>query len=352
MIFGHGDDLYDYNGIEHNFSSNVWQHPNNSGLYRHLADRLPLITNYPEPDAGSLRELIAQTEGIPAKNILLTPGSTSAIYLLARNILPIDGIGVVPPTFSEYKNSSQLYTFLRAKVSNVSRTDFDSYINNASFLWLCNPNNPDGYTIPRNELLKIIKKNHFVTFLLDMAYRDFTDVPMPTAAELLRQKNVVAIYSLTKKYSIPGLRIGYIVAQRRLIASLEKEMMPWHINSLAIDAAKYLITNNVNPNKETILAETQRLRKAINNINGYEALPTSTNFFLVRLNFSNSATIKDYLAREHKILVRDASNFEGLDNSFIRIATQLHDENILLIKALDLFSQQHHNKPWTILRTR
>lgn len=345
MIFGHGDDLYNYESIEHNFSSNVWQHPDHSGLYHHLADHLPLLTTYPEPDAESLRVLIAQTEGIPANNILLTPGSTSAIYLLASDLLSVDGVGVVPPTFSEYKNACQLNKFNRAKISDVLRTDFDSYVYGVSALWLCNPNNPDGYTIPRNDLLKIIKKNYLVTFLLDMAYRDFTNVPMPTAAELLRLKNVVAIYSLTKKYSIPGLRIGYIVAQRELIASLKNKIMPWSINTLAIEAAKYLINNKVNPDIKTILAETKRLWAAINNLNGYEALPTSTNFFLVRIDFSDSTTLKDYLAREHKILIRNASNFEGLNNSFIRIATQLPDENAILVKALNQFSQLHHDKP-------
>lgn len=345
MILGHGDDIYTYDGIEHNFSSNVWKHPEHSGLYRHLADYLPLITTYPEPDAASLRELIAQTEGVPANNILLTPGSTSAIYLLSRELLDIDDVYIVPPTFSEYKNASILYHYSKAKVRKLCRTDFNSYINKTSVLWLCNPNNPDGYAIPCDELLEMIRKNSFVTFLLDMAYCDLTDVPMPTAAKLLKHKNVVAIYSLTKKYSIPGLRIGYIVAQRKLIASLEKKMMPWNINSLAIEAAKYLITQNVKPDKASILAETQHLRSVINKLDGYKALPTSTNFFLVRLKFSDSATLKDYLAREHKILIRDASNFEGLDNSFIRIATQLPDENALLVKALDQFGQQHRNKP-------
>ena len=61
MIYGHGDDLYRYEGlVKANFSSNIYQHADLEALKRHLAGRLDIIGNYPEPAPLSLEKAIAE----------------------------------------------------------------------------------------------------------------------------------------------------------------------------------------------------------------------------------------------------------------------------------------------------
>ena len=82
------------------------------------------------------------------------------------------------------------------------------------------------------------------------------------------------------------------------------------------------------------LAETQRLRTMLNEIDGIEAQPTQTNFFLCTIQQAMAAELKEYLAREHGILIRDASNFTGLTPHHFRIATQSPVENDALVTAI------------------
>ena len=80
--------------------------------------------------------------------------------------------------------------------------------------------------------------------------------------------------------------------------------------------------------------ETEWFRESINQMEGLEAFPTQTNFFLVHLKHLNSSLLKENLAIKEGILIRDASSFEGLDDHYIRIATQLHEENETLLTCL------------------
>jgi len=113
--------------------------------------------------------------------------------------------------------------------------------------------------------------------------------------------------------------------------------MPWSVNQLAIEAGIYLLAHDVpNPlNISAYLQETARLRHALENLGGLEVWETETHFMLVRLRTGKASALKNYLANEHGILIRDASNFEGLDEHFFRIAAQTAEENDRLVQAIE-----------------
>lgn len=141
---------------------------------------------------------------------------------------------------------------------------------------------------------------------------------------------------MTKRYAVPGLRLGYITAHEGLLSRLRIHRMPWSVNQLAIEAGLYLLEYDVpNPlNISAYLQETARLRNALEQTGGLEVWATETHFMLVHLRFGKASALKDYLANEHGILIRDASNFEGLDERFFRIATQTPEENDRLVQAI------------------
>ena len=205
-----------------------------------------------------------------------------------------------------------------------------------AMIWLCNPNNPTGGIIPKKTLVKAIKENPETVFVIDQSYGFFTKEDLLTAKEAVGFPNVIQIHSMTKRYAIPGLRLGYIAANPTLLENIHAVRMPWSVNALAIEAGMYLCEH---PETGTIdldalLAETQRLRDALNSILGLTVEPTKTHFFLCHLEKGSAAELKNWLAENHGILIRDASNFEGLDEGHFRIATQMPEENDALVQAI------------------
>jgi len=83
-----------------------------------------------------------------------------------------------------------------------------------------------------------------------------------------------------------------------------------------------------------LLEETGRFRLEMESIDGITTIPTKTNFFLCRTEYGDASMLKEWLANEKGMLIRDASNFMGLDKGYFRVATQLPEENKRLISAI------------------
>ena len=210
-------------------------------------------------------------------------------------------------------------------------------------IWLCNPNNPTGSVIPKEQLMRAIEENPETVFVIDQSYGFFTKEPLLSAAEAVHYPNVIQIHSMTKRYAMPGLRLGYMTANPALLEKIRAVRMPWSVNALAIEAGLYLCQHpETGPiDLDALLAETQRLRNALNAIPGLTAEPTQTHFFLCHLSQGSAAGLKQWLADKQGILIRDAANFEGLDAGHFRIATQTPKENDLLVAAVRNYLEDH-----------
>ncbi|MBR0432984.1 MAG: cobyric acid synthase [Bacteroidaceae bacterium] len=327
MLQGHGDDAYRYTGIRHNFSSNIFSHADLSGLKTFLSSRLDVIGTYPEPEPCALERLIAEQSGVGEECVLVTSGATEAIYLIAESwkALPYE---ISQPTFSEYADACQAA---------------DMQQGSNGILWLCNPNNPTGSVMPKADVLGLAKRYHLL--VLDQSYEDYTLAPFLSPVEAVAAGNILQLHSLTKTYCIPGLRIGYVVGAAALIGQLRQRLRPWSVNALAIEAATWLIRNHVRvlPELTAYLAEAQRLRNALHAIDGISVEPTSTNFMLCRLDERlgiTAAELKEHLATRNGLLIRDASNFEGLTPYHFRVAAQTREEDDELIDALNITNEE------------
>jgi threonine-phosphate decarboxylase len=119
--------------------------------------------------------------------------------------------------------------------------------------------------------------------------------------------------------------------------------MPWNVNALAIAAGQYIFEHyeQMHPNMSVLLKHCNTLQEAIRNLNGFTVQPSKTNYFLVRLKTPDATKLKNYLAHEHQLLIRNASNFRGLDEHYIRIASQDAAQNKLLINALKSWVLQY-----------
>ncbi len=331
MIHGHGDDIFNYPEIRSNFSSNIFTHADLAELKAHLCSKMGLISHYPEPEPHSLSRVIAEKYGISPDNILVTNGATDAIYLIAQTIARSQythyETGTLP-TFSEYEDASRMSGLIPRINEGMTASGMHTV------RWLCNPNNPTGDVYTKKELEDITRL--FGLVVIDQSYEDYTLAAMMTHCEAAESENIIQIHSLTKTYAIPGLRIGYITAPQHLITQLRENARPWAVNALAIEAGKWLMENDVRiiDNLEFYLSETQRLRGLLNKIPGIYAQETQTNFILAKSSSMTAALLKDRLARQYYILIRDASNIRGLTPYHFRVSTQTPAENDQLAEAI------------------
>ena len=315
MINGHGDDLYQYDKVQMNFSSNICQHADLEALKAHLASRLSLIGNYPEPEAWSLERMIACQEGIPAECVIATSGATEAIYLTAQAFryhydLPW-------PTFSEYADALKMFP------PQCERTG----------LWLCNPNNPTGDVFDNSYIADAAQRHDLI--VIDQSYEDYTDSPLLSVREAVKMGKVIQLHSLTKAYGIPGLRLGYITAAAPLTEQIRRYLRPWAVNALAIEAGKFLLKHGAKLTPD--LQESKRLAQMLRRIGQITVGNSHTNFMLCEIYSHTAAELKDYLVKKHGILIRDASNFKGLTPHHFRIAAQTPAENEALVAAIQSF---------------
>ena len=221
MINGHGDDAYKYKDIRIDFSSNISAHSSHEALMAHLAARPDLLDHYPEPEAWSLEQMIAERHDIDPACVIVTSGATEAIYLIAhafryRPVIP-------QPTFSEYADACEM-----AGVEEAGR----------EVMWLCNPNNPTGEVYDQLYIDRMMAEHDLL--VLDQSYEGYTDAPVMTPRWGCRTTDSIQIHSMTKMYGVPGLRLGYITAHEQLTEQLRRYLRPWSVSALAVEAGKYL----------------------------------------------------------------------------------------------------------------
>lgn len=339
MIYGHGDDLYAYpQGIHANFSSNVWHQGPHSHLLSSLQQAIPALGSYPDPNGDAIRHQLAQKHGLTPQHFILTNGAVEAFYLIAQAWRQTAAT-IFTPTFSEYEDAVTLHnislTFLPEE--HIS----DTLGINTPLAFICNPNNPTGRSIPAGTLTKIIEANPHTVFVVDEAYTDFTAAPQTIIHHVNRLPNLILVRAYTKTFAIPGLRVGYIVSQPATASPVAKFKIPWSVNSLALEACRYILENEeqIRPDVHALLAETRWLAGQINQIPSFEAIPADTPFFLVKLKHGTSTALKQYLAENWHCLVRDAANFRGLNTPCIRLATQSREKNTILLNGLYAWTQ-------------
>ena len=161
----------------------------------------------------------------------------------------------------------------------------------------------------------------------------YTAKPVLPPREVNSHPNLILLYSLTKDYCIPGLRLGYMVANPTLIGELKRFRTPWSVNALAIVAAKFLLSADSSIDRDALLQQARYLAESLVAM-GIEVEPSDTNFILCRLPKGAADELKQWLVEHYGILIRDASNFAGLTPQHFRIAAQAPEENRLLINAI------------------
>ncbi len=330
MLNGHGDDAYRYKNIKINFSSNVYNHFDHEPLFCHLSKKLDNITSYPEPTPASLEHSIASLLSLSKDEVCVTNGATEAIYLIAQTFRR-SKTAIMQPTFSEYADACRLHEHEVCSFYSLRQLP-----ENAETVWICTPNNPTGSVIDKDLLFKQIASNEDKLFVIDQSYGPFTLSPILTPHEAATYPNVIMLHSMTKRFAIPGLRLGYATGCASIIGKISRQRMPWSVNRIAIDAGHYMLAHEEDYaiDLHALMKERARMASALSSLGFIEVWPSDTHILLCRLRSGHASALKEYLASEHGLLIRDASNFNGLSSSFFRIAIQTEEEDNLLVECI------------------
>ena len=343
MIYGHADDTYRYGDkLKLNFSSNIYAWADLSGLKEHLMQHFEVVCHYPESEPSILEKMLAKHLGVPENTVMITSGANEAIFLIAQ--LYKGWASIIPqPTFTAYEYACKAFDHL----ISYDRKDELEIMPEDRIYWICNPNNPTGNVLVKPLVNRIIRQNTRYLYVVDQSFADYTLRPMLKPSEMVDCYNLMLIGSLSKKYCIPGLRLGYVFSSPIIIDRLRQIRQPWSVNSMAIEAGKYLLTNDPKmiPDLKGYLTEAQRLRKELSSIEGIKVLKTDTSFMLVYIEFAEVLELKNWLIHHHGILIRDTSDFRGLDNHYFRIVARNEKDDNQLVAAIREFKKWIEDNP-------
>lgn len=334
MIHGHGNDRYKYpQEIVADFSTSVYFRGLPPSLKRHLADNVGNIVNYPEPDAKKLRDRISEFYGLSNSQVVVTNGSTEAFYLLAHHYENQQST-IFIPSFAEYEDACKLYGHeIRVAANHGSIRGLTL---NSNLVWIGNPNNPDGKVISPDDLKKFCLNNPELIIIVDEAYAELC-TSFKSAVYLVDEiSNLIVVRSLTKSFAIPGVRLGYMILSDDIYHSIAKFRIPWSVNSVAQEAGLFILDNypDLIPDVNELYEQSLGFQRQINGINGVKVFKSHCNYFLVRLNKGQAKDLKSFLVKNYGLLIRDASNFRKLDQSYIRLAVQEEKFNQMLVQGM------------------
>jgi len=303
------------------------------------------LGTYPDPACRRLCKRIGQIYNIDPSSIICGNGSNELIYLMVSALKP-KTVLVSAPSFSEYSRAAKIAGADVKKINleekNSFRIDpnlFAQSMEGCDMAFLGNPNNPTGHVLSKDQVLFITDKAAATGCILvvDEAFIDFCPEESVITANTLNSyensyKNLVVLRSLTKFHALAGLRIGFGVFPKNLIPTLKAAKDPWSVNSLAQRAAYVALGDKVFV-KETIqwLKQEKTLLESELSKMGFTVIPSDVNFLFLRHPEAKALRNRLYT---RGLLLRDCSNFDGLNDSYLRIAVRSRKENSRLIKEL------------------
>ena len=311
------------------------------GLREALVARLGEISFLPESGSETLIHLFAGKYGCSPQQVLAGNGTTEFIYAVPESVQSRRAL-VVSPTYGDYQTASEwaglAVDFFTLKAEEDFALDFNrlsARLTGGELVFLCNPNNPTGRVLASRELLDFILAHPASEFLIDESYLPF--VGEPSLAGFPLPANLFLLCSSSKIYGIPGLRLGFLVANEEKMARFAAHRKPWGVNRLAQVAGEYLLTHGdgyVQAVRDFIEQTRPGFVARLAALPGVQLVPGAANFILCWLRGPLTAPrLREGMLRQ-RIMIRDCSNFTGLDARYFRVSLQEAERNERCLAAL------------------
>jgi threonine-phosphate decarboxylase len=314
-----------------------------ASVLRALRQALRMIANYPDPECQQLAARLATYHRVDPRQIVVGNGSNELIYTIARTFTP-RRVAIAEPTYTEYLRASLSVgasaEHWLAEGCNFLVTCFDP--KGADLVWLANPNNPTGQRWPPAWVMaEWMQEQPGSVFIVDEAFLPFwSDAAERTLVpHVERLRNLIVLRSMTKFFTLPGLRLGYAVTTPELAQRLGANLVPWSVNVLA-QSAGVAAVDDVAFHEKTLHwfeRNASRFQYDLAGLPGFDdelqLIGSYANFVLLKLKHKTSRQLV-MLLRERGIAIRDASNFVGLGDHYVRLAVSTPGNNRRLLDAL------------------
>ncbi len=324
---------------------------------------LSSLTAYPDPDYGELRTALGEAFNVDPDWILPGNGSAELLTWAALDLSKLEATYLVTPAFGDYWRALKAFgaqvldcplelQSLDWETGSGLVTD-DLSVSDRSFvspslaipvplalgadrgLLLNNPHNPTGLLFGRQAIRPYLEQLPLV--VVDEAFMDF--LPPSEQETLIAQveefPNLVILRSLTKFYSLPGLRMGCAIAHPDILRRWQLLRDPWPVNALAAAAAAAVVRDTAFERQtwDWLPVARRELFEGLADLPGLQPFPGAANFLLVESSVSVTA-IQKSLLQQHRILIRDCLSFPELGDRFFRVAVRERADNLRLISAL------------------
>ncbi len=312
-----------------------------------IQENLSAIHSLPEPDAGAICNGFAQYHDISPDQVAAGNGTTWFLYTLPH-ALGAKKVLILGPTYSDYGDGCRMhhidYTHQICTPETAFVPDMGQLAKNAAgadLVYVCNPNNPTGALVEKDALVEVITACPDTLFVVDESYLPFVD----RANEIslvsdTHHPNVLVLSSMSKIFRIPGLRTGFLSGPKTLIEKVMDHYQPWSVNALAQVVIRdvFYHPETIEPFYEESRAYTRRekawFEDELAGLEGLELIPGHTYFILARLTSGMKAPeFCDAVGRE-RLLIRDCTNFHGLDENFVRFSLKDRETNQRLVTAI------------------
>jgi histidinol-phosphate aminotransferase len=307
----------------------------------HLAERLPAFdfNRYPDPMSASLREQIAEANGLDAANVLVGNGGDELIFDL---MLAWGGPGRkllnMPPTFAMYEIDARV---TGTEIVDVPRRAADFSIDEKAVMerleqgdidivMLSHPNNPTGNLQPETFLIDLLDATDALV-LVDEAYFEFSRHTM--RPHMARHPNLVVLRTFSKAFSLAGLRVGYLLANEDVISELTKVRQPYSVDRFSQWVASVVFRERVvfEGQIQELLRQRDVIEHGLGQIPDVKVYRSEANFVLFRV--ERAAAIWRDLLHSYSILVRDLSRVPGLEDC-LRVSVGSEAENRRFLEAV------------------
>jgi threonine-phosphate decarboxylase len=331
------------------FSSNINPLGLHPSVEHIIQENINELLFYPDPDCLRLKSALADHYHLTPDHILPGNGSAELIYLLVQVIQP-KNVLLTEPNFTEYamalSHSDCNITRIVGKEKKsfkVPVLDICKKVPGHRMLFLSNPNNPVGYMYSREELLKLLKtcETHQCYLLVDEVFVHFTQqYNTASLVDLVPQYNyLMVLQAFTKIFAIPGLRLGMLLAEKDLTQTLSTRQVPWSINCLAqrVGASVIRETQFIADTANFVTQQRALMIESLSKLKNLTVFPSQVNYVLCKINGPQNLEELEIFLGSRGFMIRNCSNYIGLDERFFRIAVRTEDENRRLLKLLTEF---------------
>ena len=311
--------------------------PPASAIAAMQANLIPLLRAYPDPSYTDLRAALGEFHQIDPDWILPGNGAAELLTWSARELADLAATYLPIPAFGDYRRSlaafgAKVVPMLLPLSGPLRLPELPDIAGDCGLL-LNNPHNPTGGTFERETLLPLLEK--FSLAVLDEAFMDFLPAG-ESLIEMIRDlPNLIVLRSLTKFFSLPGLRIGYAIAHPDRLRRWQQWRDPWSVNALASVAAIAALRDREFQERtwQWLAPAREELLVGLANIPALTPRLGAANFLLVESELSVLA-LQRQLLQDHRISIRDCLSFPELGDRYFRVAVRAPAENHRLLQSL------------------